>query len=128
VISWSCLGFGIGFISLLPFSVLTSDIQEVAFEHGIPVWLLLAYFFGPPAGCVAASVAMLRGRNWGRWMLLLLAPLRMLATFALPRAKLVNLLPEIVIYLLILLLLTRPAASAYFSARNPEEGQESIGR
>ena len=64
---------------------------------------------------VAASIAMLIGQNWGRWLYLIVTPINMIIGFVLMGIQPAAIL-GVGLYVLFLVLLTRPKANGYFAA------------
>jgi len=69
---------------------------------------------------VAAGIALLKGRNWGRLLYLIYVPAAFVLAIALYGFSPVQLL-GLVLYLVILVFLTRPAASAFFKGQAPAQ-------
>lgn len=84
-----------------------------------PPWVWLA-----PTAYAIAAIAMLRGRNWGRWALLSGYPVVTLLTVLSSGVKLwTPLLVDVGFYGTVLILLTRPDAGAYFSGPTTRVGK-----
>ena len=65
---------------------------------------------------VASGIAMLLRRNWGRLLYLLYSPVQYVLVLFLTRFSLMQ-LPRLAVYIVFLILLTRPKVNAFFADR-----------
>lgn len=68
--------------------------------------------------CMVSGIAMLKGLNWGRLLYLYFAPISIILGWVLYgfRPNIVS----VIIYMVILVFLTRPAASTFFASGNSQ--------
>jgi len=88
-------------------------VQKVAEEAGLSLSLVLIVHFTAILTVIVSAIAMLKGLNWGRLLYLIYQPVMMVYSatfFGFRRRDIV----DIIIFLAILVLLTRPMVSTFF--------------
>ncbi len=81
---------------------------------GIPLWVILMMTLVGSGVTLAAAIAMLRGLSWGRSIYLLYIPLAHILNWILYGFYLTSLV-SLTVYVVFLILLTRPSVNAYFA-------------
>ncbi len=116
IISWILIVSSGWTLPFLPFSLNNPTIQQVLQATGVaPAAVLLLNLLGAVAN-VAAGVAMLKRRRWGRQLYLIATPAIALVGMILYHFRLLPLfLLGSVVYVVFLVLLTRRAVSDYFA-------------
>jgi hypothetical protein len=100
----------LGVLAILP----TSEGQAAVTASGTPLWVTLAMALVGAAVTLAAAIAMLRGLSWGRSIYLLYVPLAQVLSWILYGFYITSLV-SLTVYIVFLILLTRPSVNAYFA-------------
>jgi hypothetical protein len=89
-----------------------------AYQRDLAVRMLLVVFSYSTYLC--SGIAMLKGLNWGRMLYLCYQPINRILAFLIRGLYYGDIL-SITLYIIFLVLLTRPAASAFFRPGGPRE-------
>lgn len=116
VIAWIIIvTSSLGLVST-PFTATMPQVKRMLEATGtsVPIALLLAFVAGGIG--LVSGVAMLRGINWGRLLYLGFTPFSFALSWVLYGFRPLYIL-SVLFYLVVLVLLTRPAASVFFSSK-----------
>jgi hypothetical protein len=119
IIGWALIAFGlVGFLLTLP---LFSDSKARLLMEKAPIKaaLQVIYIYGVAAFHVIAGFALLKGRNWGKFLYIVVDIVRISVNLVIFTTKL-KVVPSIFFLAIVAFFLFRPKANAYFSSKESE--------
>jgi hypothetical protein len=125
VIAWFLIVLGgISFISL---TVMINDplANEIMGKTPIPLYIQYALAYSGLAVMIVSGIAMIKGCNWARYLYTIWAGAGLLIGLAASPMKAI-LVPQIVVFAIVVLLLFRPTATAYFLQRRSSDDTQGV--
>lgn len=118
VAGWTLVAAGGIALAGLPFRLANTEFERMLQTYGWTLWLSLALVAVASAVNFAAGVAILNERNWGRLLYLWFTPAALFVEWIFLRGQtdVCSSWWEIVLYIALFVLLTRPDAQAWFGA------------
>jgi len=115
VIAWLLLVINAVSLITTTFTMNNPMVRELMAKNPIPVPVQIVMFYVGTSLVIVAAAFMLRGANWARWLYIGYSALGLLlAVFTSPIKAM--LLPGVVVYIVVVVLLTRPKVNAYFTS------------
>ena len=118
VIAWILIAMAALTMIVTPLSTLMPEVRENYEKLGRSMSVSVAITMVAGMVTLVSGIAMLRGRNWGRMLYVILIPASyavVLPTYGFSSAQ----VPGLLFYAVIVVFLTRPAASAFFKGSAP---------
>jgi len=115
---------GISFISL---TVMINDplANEILSKTPIPLYIQYAIAYAGLVVMIVSGIAMIKGCNWARYLYTIWVGAALLMGLAVSPMKAI-LVPQIVVFAIVVLVLFRPAATAYFLQKGSSDDTQDI--
>lgn len=119
VIAWIIIVTnGLSFVTMLTYTM--PEVQRALEAAGMSVAIATLWTAVGGAIGVVSGIAILKGLNWGRLLYLCFAPISIVLGWLLYGFRPTHVL-TVIFYIVVLVFLTRPAASTFFARENSEE-------